>query len=254
MSSVFSTLKSQGITPKKSMGQNFLIDENIVRKIVKAANIKKSDVIVEIGPGTGILTKELALCAKKVVAIEKDEKLAKKLDIKNVEVITGDALVKIHDIKGPYKVVANIPYYITSFLIRTLLELENKPKDIILLIQKEVAKRICSKENNLLSLSVKYYAKAEIIDYVSKNCFFPKPKVDSAIIKITPNKREKNDSLFKLIKKGFSHPRKTLINNLKQEKIQEFLINRGLDLKIRPERLDIKDWIELHSFIQRKQS
>ncbi|GMX58891.1 MAG: 16S rRNA (adenine(1518)-N(6)/adenine(1519)-N(6)) -dimethyltransferase RsmA [Candidatus Microsyncoccus archaeolyticus] len=252
MSSVFSTIKSQGITPKKSLGQNFLIDENIVRKIAKTANIKKTDVVVEIGPGTGVLTKELALYAKKVIAIEKDEKLAKSLDIKNVKVITGDALIKIRDIRGKYKVVANIPYYLTSFLIRTLLELENKPVDIVLLIQKEVAKRICSEENSLLSLSVKYYAKAEIIDYVSRNCFFPKPKVDSAIIKITLNKRKKNDSLFKLIKKGFSHPRKTLINNLKQEKIEEFLTNRELDLKIRPEKLDIKDWIDLHSFIQRK--
>lgn len=254
MSSVFSTLKSQGIVPKKSMGQNFLIDENIVRKIARIADIKKTDVVVEIGPGTGVLTKELALYAKKVIAIEKDEKLARNLNIKNVEVITGDALIKIHEIKGKYKVVANIPYYLTSFLIRTLLELKNKPKDIVLLIQKEVAKRICSKENSILSLSVKYYAKAEIIDYVSRNCFFPKPKVDSAIIKITPNKRKTNDPLFKLIKKGFSHPRKTLINNLKQEKIQEFLINRGLSLKVRPEELDIEDWIELQLFIQRKQS
>lgn len=240
--------------PKKSMGQNFLIDENIVKKIVKAGNVNKKDIIVEIGPGTGSLTLELAKHAKKVIAIEKDEKLASQLKIKNTEIIVGDALEEIKKIPGKYKVVSNIPYYLTSFLIRTLLELENKPIEIILLIQKEVAKRICSPKNNILSLSVNYYAKPEIVGYVSKNCFYPKPKVDSAIIKITPNKKKKNNELFKIIKLGFTHPRKTLVNNLKEIKIEDFLKNRGLDLKIRPEKLSIKDWLDLQSFIQRKKS
>lgn len=250
MSSLFSTIKSQKIMPKKSMGQNFLIDENIVNKIIKTANIDKNDIVVEIGPGTGSLTEKLAMCSKKVIAIEKDEKLASNLKIKNVHVITGDALQEIKTIKGKYKVVSNIPYYLTSFLIRTLLEAENKPEEIVLLIQKEVAKRICSKENSILSLSVNYYAKPEIIDYVSKNCFYPKPKVDSAIIKIIPNKRKRNDDLFKLIKIGFSHPRKQLANNLKG--IGEFLKSTGLSEKARAQELDINDWISLQSFIQRK--
>ena len=252
MSSSFSTIKTQGIVPKKSMGQNFLIDNNIVKKIIETSQIKQNDIIVEIGPGTGILTKELALKAKKVIAIEKDEKLASNLKIKNVKVIAGDALNIVHKIKGEYKVVANIPYYLTSFLIRTLLELDNKPKDIVLLIQKEVAQRICSSKNTILSLSVNYYGKAQIIDYVSRNCFYPKPKVDSAIIKIILNKEKRNDELFKLIKKGFSHPRKTLINNLKDKKIEDFLTSRGLSKKARPEELNINDWINLKLFLQRK--
>ncbi|MDD3292592.1 MAG: 16S rRNA (adenine(1518)-N(6)/adenine(1519)-N(6))-dimethyltransferase RsmA [Candidatus Pacebacteria bacterium] len=254
MSSLFSTIKSQGINPKKSMGQNFLIDKNIVKKVVKSANIEPSDIVVEIGPGTGSLTHEIALYAKKVIAIEKDEKLASQIKGDNIKVITGDVLEKIHEIKSDYKVVANIPYYLTSFLIRTLLELDNKPKDIILLIQKEVAKRICSKENSLLSISVKYYAEAKLIDYISKNSFYPKPKVDSAIIKITPNKRKKNDELFKLIKAGYSHPRKQLINNLKQEGTKELLKELGFSEKARAEELNVEDWIKLHSLIQGKKS
>ena len=254
MSSLFSTIKSQGVMPKKSMGQNFLVDKNIVKKVIKSANIKPDDIVVEVGPGTGSLTYEIALYAKKVITIEKDEKLASQIKGDNIEVIVGDVLEKIHEVKGEYKVIANIPYYLTSFLIRTLLELDNKPKDIILLIQKEVAKRIHSKENSLLSVSVKYYAEVKLIDYVSRNSFFPKPKVDSAIIKITPNKRKKNDKLFKLIKAGYSHPRKQLANNLREEGIKELLKEMGFSEKARAEELDVDDWIKLQLLIQRKKS
>jgi len=257
MSSLFSTIKSQGIMPKKSLGQNFLIDSNIVRNMIKAADIKQNDVIVEIGPGMGALTEELALVSKKVIAIEKDEKLASNLKkLKNVKIITGDALEEIKKIKGDYKVVANVPYYLTSFLIRTMLELDNNPKEIVLLIQKEVAKRICSKQNNLLSISVNYYAKPKIVGYVSKNCFYPKPKVDGAIIKITPINRKKNDNFFKLVKLGYSHPRKILVSNLKggREIIEKFLKENGFSLKARAEELNVDDWINLSLFVQREKS
>jgi 16S rRNA (adenine1518-N6/adenine1519-N6)-dimethyltransferase len=257
MSSLLSTIKTQGIRPKKSMGQNFLIDNNIVKNMLKAGNIGSNDVVVEIGPGMGALTQELALISKKVIAIEKDEKLAKNLEnIKNVKVIAGDALEEITKIKGDYKVVANVPYYLTSFLIRTMLESDNPPKDIVLLIQKEVAQRICSKQNNLLSISVNYYAKPEITGYVSKNCFFPKPKVDGAIIKITPINRKKNDNFFKLVKLGYSHPRKILASNLKgdREIIEKFLKENGFSLKARAEELNVDDWIKLSLFVQREKS
>jgi len=255
MSSLFSTLKSQEIRPKKSMGQNFLIDNNIVKNMIKAGDIGPNDVIVEIGPGLGALTEELALVSKKVIAIEKDEKLASNLTkLKNVKVITGDALEEIKGIKGDYKVVANVPFYLTSFLIRTMLELDNNPKEIVLLIQKEVAKRICSKQNNLLSISVNYYAKPKIIGYVSKNCFYPKPKVDGAIIKITPINRKKNDNFFKLVKLGYSHPRKILVSNLKGEReiIEKFLKENGFSLKARAEELSVDDWIRLSLLVQRE--
>jgi len=260
MSSSFSTVKTQGIIPKKSLGQNFLIDQNIVRKFVRAAKIGKNDVILEIGPGLGALTREMALYAKKIVAVEKDENLSsllkdalKKEGVKNVEIITGDILKKLPKTEKEYKVVANAPYYLISFLLRKLLELENKPKEIVFFIQKEMAKRICAKppEMNLLAVSVNFYAKPEIAAFVSRNCFRPKPKVDSAIIVITPFKRKKNDLFFTLVKAGFSHPRKQIANNLsgglkvEKEKIETILKKAGIRPETRAQELSVDDWIKV---------
>ena len=263
MSSSFSTTKTQGIRPKKSLGQNFLTDRNIVKKIVKTADINKNDAVLEIGPGTGVLTRELAFVAKKVVAIEKDERLAGLLikeNIKNVEVVIGDVLKQMPDMGKKYKIVANIPYYLTSFLIRKTLELKKPPEEIVLLIQKEVAQRICAKpgEMNLLALAVNYYAKPEIKGFVSKNCFWPRPKVDSAIIRITPFKREKNDLFFALARAGFSHPRKQLANNLsfgfkiKKERVEEILQKNGINSKARAQELSIDDWLRLSSYFSKE--
>jgi len=219
------------------LGQNFLIDKNIVQKIIKTANISKNDLVFEIGPGKGALTKELAKSAKKVIAIEKDENLASLLNqekMENVEIITGDVLRDLPEIKGKYKVVANIPYYLTSFLIRKLLEIENKPQEIILLVQKKSPKESApSWKMSLLAISVNYYAQPDIKGFVSKNCFWPKPKVDSAILKITPLKRKKNNFFFKIVRAGFSQPRKQLVNNLSlglkinKEKLKKFLTERA---------------------------
>ena len=255
-------LKTYGLSPSKSLGQNFLIDDNIIRKILNVSNPSKNDLILEIGPGTGRLTLELSKKAKQVIAIEKDEKMCiilKNLGLKNVKIINKDILKVDFDKEIPknYKVIANIPYYLTSRLIRKLLEGENKPSTITLMIQKEVAKRICDtkEKSNVLSLSVWFYAKPEIQFFVSKNSFYPKPKIDSAVIKIVPHEKkyskEFNRKFFKIIKAGFSHPRKQLINNfsekLKKEKktIKSWLTNNNIPHNQRAEDITLEKWINL---------
>ena len=255
-------LKTYGLVPSKRLGQNFLIDGNITKKILDVSCLLKNDTILEIGSGTGNLTLELSKRAKQIIAVEKDEKMCiilKDLNLKNVKIINKDIL-KVDfnkEIPRNYKVIANIPYYLTSRLIRKLLESENKPSNIILMIQKEVAKRICDikEKSNLLSLSVWFYAKPEIQFLVSRNCFYPRPKIDSAIIKITPYKKkhskEFSEKFFKIIKAGFSHPRKQLINNfsesLKKEKelIKKWLIDNNISPNQRAEEINLEKWIEL---------
>lgn len=242
--------------PLKRMGQNFLVNNNAVRKILEAAKISRNDYVLEIGAGTGILTKEL-LKAKRVFALEKDPDLCNILrkkfkENKNIEIVEGDALkIETDFLPKNYKIVANIPYYITSPLIRRFLELENKPSLIILTIQKEVAERICAKppKMSLLAVSVQFYANAKIIAKIKKGCFWPIPKVDSAVIKIIPFNREKDDSFFKIVKAGFSHPRKQVINNLSgvlgldKKILSDILLKSGIDPLKRPGDLSVEDWI-----------
>ncbi len=247
------------------MGQHFLIDRIVLRRIIRAAELKKTDTVLEIGPGTGTLTIELAKTAQKVIAVEKDPKICQILketlkNLKNIEIIQGDILKnQISNIKNQkYKVVANIPYYITSPLIRKFLEAENPPKLMVLMVQKEVAQRICSAppEMNILALSVQFYAKPEIIGYVSKKSFWPKPKVDSAILRIAPlintdKKLINADLFFKIVKAGFLHPRKQIINNLakglKMEKneIKNWLKKTHIKPEQRAESLSLNDWFAL---------
>ncbi len=258
--------------PNKLMGQNFLIDESKLKKIIETAQLTTEDTILEIGPGIGTLTKELAQKSKKVISIEKDRIMVEILketlkDYENIEIIQGNALNITHYSLPTtnYKLVANIPYYLTSPLIRTLLESENRPSVIVLMVQKEVAQRICSEPPNmsLLAVSVQFYAKAEIISYVSKGCFWPSPKVDSAIIKITPfgwahsdfASREASerysDAFFKVVKAGFSQPRKQLANNLSKSlekdknQINSWLLENKINPKQRAETLSINDWKNL---------
>jgi len=255
--------------PSKGLGQNFLIDKNILEKIITASDIKSADTVLEVGPGIGTLTQELAKKAEKVIAVEKDETMVKILaetlaDFKNVEVISGDILEFdnskfIRNSKFEtqnYKVVANIPYYLTSPLIRQFLEAENKPDFMVLMMQKEVAQRICSKagDMSLLAVSVQFYAEPKIISYVSKNCFYPAPKIDSAIIKITPNKIPvpvDPELFFKIVKAGFSQPRKQLAGNLSaklklaKEQTIIWLAKNKIDPKQRAETLSIEDWKNL---------
>lgn len=262
--------KKYNIYPSKRLGQNFLVDEGVLRKIIEAANLTKSDVVLEVGPGIGNLTLELAKRVKKIIAIEKDPGMIEVLRInlknfKNVEILKGDALKIIsHKLSTTasilwrrYKVVANIPYYLTSPLIRKFLEAENQPKEMILMVQKEVAQRICAKppDMSILAVSVQFYAKPEIISFVSKKSFWPSPKVDSAIIKISAlNQRRKsafNQRFFKMVKAGFSQPRKQLINNLShglkmnKEKVKNWLSKNNIQPTQRAETLNLKNWLSL---------
>jgi 16S rRNA (adenine1518-N6/adenine1519-N6)-dimethyltransferase len=232
-------LTASGIKPSKGLGQNFLNDKSAIGKVIDSIEIKSDDFILEIGPGTGVLTQEIAQKAEKVVAIEKDTRIIGLLKgflsaFRNVEIIQGDALkIDLPNLKN-YKVAGNLPFYLTAPLIRKYLETENQPQLMTLIIQKEVAQRICAKppRMNLLAVSVQIYSQPKIISYISKNSFWPKPQVDAAIIKIVPHQAlagERN-LFFKIVKAGFLHPRKQLINNL----------SLGLDI----ERQEVKDWLE----------
>ncbi|BFT95277.1 MAG: 16S rRNA (adenine(1518)-N(6)/adenine(1519)-N(6)) -dimethyltransferase RsmA [Minisyncoccus archaeiphilus] len=258
-------LTKSGLAAQKKLGQNFLHDANIINKMVDAGNITNNDTVLEIGPGLGTITKPLSKKAKTVIAIEKDSGIADWLEkelasegIHNVRIIKGDALNELEtidlDLGNNYKVIANIPYYITSHLIRVLLEKENRPSSIVLMIQKEVAERICKKDDNsLLSISVNYYSYPKIIHTVSRNCFHPKPKVDSAIISITPKEEKEGKSFtecfFKILKTGFSSPRKQLLKNLSQigerGEMESLIKASGLDPRQRAETLSLEDWKKL---------
>ncbi len=266
------------LRPAKSLGQNFLMDKNILKKIIFFANVGKNDVVVEVGPGTGVLTAELLKEAKLVYAVEKDKRAAsilkasfKEKDNKlkrKLELIEGDILKedleKLGLKDGKYKVVANIPYNITSAIIRKFLSGNIKPKEMILLVQKEVAQRIVSRppDMSVLSVSVLFYGKPKILAFVSKNCFWPRPKVDSAILKITaepdrfPYEPQKEDLFFKLVKAGFSAKRKQLKNNLAKglnldvELAEYILLEAGLKKESRAQELSIDDWLELYKFLE----
>jgi len=263
-------LKKYQIRPQKWLGQNFLIDKLAIKKFLKAANLKSGDIVLEIGPGIGNLTIKLAKKVKMVITVEKDPKMCEILkevlnDFKNVKIIQADIL-KLPSLKLPtknYKIVADLPYYITAPAIRKFLESENHPEEMVLIIQKEVAQRICAKppNMNLLAVSVQFYAKPEIICYVSKKSFWPQPKVDAAIIKITPHKTVPHQCLrygtglheqfFEIVRSGFSQPRKQIVNNLtkmlkfNKEQVNLWLLENNIQPQQRAETLNIKDWLNL---------
>jgi len=250
-------LKKHGLYTQKRLGQNFLISEKTLNKIVEAGDIKPTDTVIEIGPGLGTLTKELVKKAGKVISIEKDQRLKEVL--KNYPVIFEDALnYNPEQIEGNYKLIANIPYYITSPIINQFLKSEFLKKDkghpptlIVLLIQKEVAEKICNpKRESYLSMGVKSFGTPSIVAKVPKTHFFPSPKVDSAILKIEVGIHPalKNIDLkkyFQILSIGFSKPRKKVRNNIKGIGITEE--NTNVDLQKRPEELTIEEWSELTS-------
>lgn len=267
------------------LGQNFLRDGSVLEKIIKASDLKEEDLVIEIGPGEGVLTEKLASRASKVIAIELDESLAELLrsklrNKKNLKIINGDILeINIPELlknnqASSYKIVANIPYYITSPIIKLFLEQAIQPKEMILMVQKEVAERIVAlpreipAENrnakriswgkpgqmSILAVAVQYYAAAEILFAVPRESFFPVPEVDSALIKIIPkNKfdREKDKQFFRVVRAGFSARRKTLINNLSnglhldKKEISEKIKKSGLSPNSRAQELSIATWKKL---------
>ena len=261
-------LASHDLHAQKRLGQNFLIDGNILKKIAAAAELTPTDTVIEVGPGLGILTETLAEQAGKVIAIELDNNLAEILktnfpDSDKVTVINGDILkINPADILGKqteYKVVANLPYYITSAVIRHFLEAPVKPNTMVLMVQKEVAQQITAKpwEMSLLSVSVQLYGKPTMVSKVAAGCFYPAPNVDSAILKIAvyaEPKIEPEDitGFFDVVRAGFSANRKqlpnSLANGLKLAKtdIIPLLEQAGIAPKRRAETLTIEEWEKLY--------
>ncbi len=263
-------LKRYGLRADKRLGQNFLQDPSALETIASAAQIQPTDTVLEIGPGLGSLTRYLAVLARRVVAVELDADLIPPLraiasPYKNVHIVHGDILELdpgelIHD--ADYLVVANIPYYITSAIIRHLLESRPKPRRIALTVQKEVAGRICAApgDMSLLALSVQVYGKPRIAARIPAGAFFPAPKVDSAVltVDIYPNpliEPEWLDAFFKLIKAGFSQKRKTLRNSLSSglrlppSKAAELLAKAEIDPMRRAETLSIEEWRRLCALV-----
>ncbi len=285
------------------LGQNFLINEDIAKRIVESANIK-GDNVLEIGPGEGVLTKYLAEKAGKVLAVEIDESLAASLekefnniftchprengdpenpldsrwslsscngggnDKNEVNIIEGNILkinlpklIEENNFQN-YKVVANLPYYITSKIIRLLLETKYPPSEMILMVQKEVGERICapSGKESILSISVKLYAEPEILFFVPRENFDPAPEVDSAVIRITRKKNlPKADAseFFSLVRAGFSAKRKMLINNLSsgfhipKAELWEWMKKAGLEPTQRAQELEVEDWIRMYNILKK---
>lgn len=256
-------LKRHGLRADKRLGQNFLEDAEALESITRAADIRPDDTVLEIGPGLGSLTRRLAVSAKQVVAVELDPNLLPPLKAvlrphANVRVIQADILdlapEELVDQPG-YLVAANIPYYITSAIIRHLLESGRKPRRIVLTIQKEVAERICAKPGDLslLALSVQVYGQPRIAAKIPAAAFFPAPSVDSAVlvIEIYPEPlipAQLLESFFRLIKAGFSQKRKTLRNSLSAglhiapAQTESMLREAGIDPMRRAETLSIAEW------------
>ena len=259
-------LKRFQLRADKSLGQNFLQDSSALEKIARAAEIQGDDCVLEIGPGLGSLTRYLAASAQKVTAVELDPDLLAPLQAvlspyQNVNVIHGDILkLNISEIieQPDYLVAANIPYNITSAIIRHLLESTPKPRRVVLTIQKEVAERICAAPGDLslLALSVQVYGRPSIAAKIPAGAFHPVPKVDSAILRIDIHKEplipaELLNTFFKLIKAGFSQKRKTLRNSLSSglhippHEAESMLTTAGIDFMRRAETLSIEEWRRL---------
>lgn len=256
-------MRTYGLHPDKRLGQNFLVDQSALKRVVEAASIEAEDTILEIGPGLGSLTCLLAAQAQRVVAIELDHHLIPVLQevvspFSNVEIIQGDILQVnlIEILQNPgYLVVANIPYYITSNLIRQLLETQLTPKRLALTVQSEVARRICAEPGDLslLAISVQVFGKPSIAAQIPAGAFYPPPKVDSAVVRVDLYPQPLIDpqllkTFFALAKAGFSQKRKTLRNALSggmrwtPEQASSVLATAGIDPQRRAETLSLEEW------------
>ncbi|MFL1696120.1 16S rRNA (adenine(1518)-N(6)/adenine(1519)-N(6))-dimethyltransferase RsmA [Weissella kandleri] len=272
-------MNQYGINTKKSLGQNFLTDLNILRQIVQAGNVQASDNVIEIGPGIGALTEQLARAAKEVVAYEIDDRLIEVLagtlaPYKNIKVINQDILkvdletavaTEFNDPTAPLKLIANLPYYITTPILMQVLATGMPFEAIVVMMQKEVANRLAAKpgtkEYGSLSLAVQYRMQAHVAFNVDRSSFIPNPNVDSAIVVLEPREPleilPKNErQLFELFKIGFAMRRKTLWNNLTtafgktgtmQTKLLNALEQVQIDPKIRAEKLTLEQFIALHN-------
>lgn len=293
IAAIKSLCKQYGLYPSRERGQNFLINRDVLDDMIALADLKKDDIVLEVGPGFGVLTLELAKRAKKVIAVEQDKILINALqenlekeNIKNVEIIEGNIIqVKSEKFKvKSYRIVSNLPYQITSRFLRQFLAEENKPQDMTIMVQKEVAERICAKpgDMSLLAVSVQFYAKPEIVRNVLKNSFWPEPKVDSAILKITLKAKSEimemlstnviasetkqsreiaaprkaglamtEADFFKIARNGFLHRRQKLVNNLSnafhldKKNLVLTLKEMGISENARAQELSVEQWIKL---------
>ena len=263
---IFPLIQKYHVQPKKSLGQNFLVDPNGLNKVLQAAQLNPEDTVLEIGAGLGSLTYLLAQQAKYVVAVELDKRLIPPLTevlagFENIKIKQGDMLELSPDAllgAARYVVVANIPYYITSALIRHLLEADHKPTRMVLTVQQEVAERILARDGkmSLLALSVQVYGKPELKARIPAGCFYPPPEVDSAVLSIELYEEplvpsESLDLFFKLAHAGFAQKRKTLRNTLATGMnespawAEKLLTAAGVDPQRRAETLSMQEWKQL---------
>lgn len=271
-------LRKYNISANKKLGQNFLIDENIVDGIIEKAEVENQDLVIEIGPGLGTLTEKLLENAGKVICIELDERMTnilkerfsnEKLEIINDDILKVDLKNLIKKEKNDkitnVKVVANLPYYITTPIIMKLLEEKLDIASITVMVQKEVALRLTStsgsSDNGAITYAINYYTNPKIVLNVPKESFIPIPEVESSVIKLdvlkTPKVKVKSEEmLFKVIKLSFMQKRKTLLNSLtngkllnSKEEIENMLVNLGIDLKIRPEKLSLEMFANIADYV-----
>ena len=261
-------LDRYGIAPKQSLGQNFLHDEGLLARIVAAAELTPGDAVLEIGPGLGALTRQLAQTAGRIVAVELDDRLLPVLRYElepfaNVAIVHGDILTfdPAAWFDGPFVVVANVPYYITGAILRRLLEGHPRPKRMVMTVQREVADRLTAKppRMSLLAVSVQYYGSVRLVGAVKAGAFWPRPEVDSAVVRVDVEERfpgegerrkggkGEEEAFFRVVRAGFSEKRKQLKNNLRQlglsdEAIAAALEAAGIDGRRRAETLAVREW------------
>lgn len=265
-------LKEQGFHYKKKWGQNFIFDNNLLKRIVEAAGVVSGDRVVEIGPGAGTLTNELIKKSAQILVVEIDPTLIPILEDvlqdDNVVIVQGDALkinmdelTKANGFQWPYKVVANLPYYITTPLIMGLLESKYQIEDIVVMVQKEVADRLTAspdtKEYGAVTIAVRYYSQPEVLFNIPRQVFRPIPEVDSALIRLKPRKIppvqvQDEKLMFRIIKGAFGQRRKTLLNSLlsvkpemKKEDIKKILEKAGINSNTRGEALSLEQFAEI---------
>lgn len=264
---------SVGLKPSKLFGQNYLINRGVIQKILDGADISNKDIIVEVGPGFGVLTLGLSPLVKKVVSFEIEQKLKnywqKILDLpagrqgeksksNNIDIVWGNVLHSFDTYQKQnnlqdYKVVANLPYQITGKVIPLFLQAKHPPKTMTVMVQKEVADRICATKGDMsvLAIAVQYFGEPKIITKVSPGSFFPPPKVDSAVVHISNiQKREHPERFFRLVKSGFASKRKQLWKNLSsagydKEKVKNILVNIGATSTARAQELSVSQWERL---------
>ena len=276
---VRAALNSLDLRPSRELGQNFLVDPHALQQIVDAATLSADDTVVEVGPGLGVLTHELAQRARRVIAIELDKRLAARLGSEfanrpNLQVIQGDVMrVNLTQALGPapqYKVVANLPYQITSAIIRHFLEMPLPPQVLVIMVQWEVAQRIVAQppDMSVLAHSVQFYAEAQLVARVPGASFMPAPKVDSAVLRLVRRERpavevDDVDALFRTIKAGFLQARKKLSNALpsglaamgikiEKDAAIEIMTTAGIEPARRAETLTLDEWARLHQLLMQR--